>query len=334
MRRTIYVSERLGIQGLRRQEQELAAPGDNEVQVEVRAIGLNFADVFSVLGLYAAAPRRPFTPGIEFSGVIASVGSGVRGYEIGDRVMGVRFFGAYTTALNVDAELVRRIPDDWSFEDGAGHIVATLTAYYGLVDQCRLKRGETVLIQSAAGAVGLAALSIAKKFDCHVIGTVGARSKEDLCRHRGYDAIVVRGREFRKDLERSLAGRELDVIMDSVGGSTFGQSFSYLAPRGRAAVYGFAELMPYSALSYISMVWKYLRRPRIDTMQLNNRMIAGFNLIYLFDKADEIGAYLEEIAALNIGKPYIGATYSFEEIPQALASLRSGKTSGKIIVIV
>ena len=144
------------------------------------------------------------------------------------------------------------MPEDWSFEGGAAHIVASLTAYYGLIDQCRLKKGETVLIQSAAGGVGLAALAIAKKYGCYAIGAVGSESKKEFCIQRGCDAVIVRSGSFKKDLQKALGNRKLNVVMEAIGGQTFRDSFSLLAPRGRIAIYGFAEYMPHSLLSYVA----------------------------------------------------------------------------------
>lgn len=332
MRRTAYYCHPGNLRNLERRDEELAAPLPHEVQVEVRAVGLNFADVFAILGLYEAAPKTPFIPGLEYSGIVDAVGDNVTDFKRGDRVMGVSFFGAYATALNVDARFVRHIPVGWTFEDGAACIVASLTAYYGLIDQCRLKKGETVLIQSAAGGVGLAALKIAKKYGCFVIGAVGSESKRSFCMEQGYDRVVVRGRTFKRQLQDSLAGRELNVVMEAIGGQAFKDSYALLAPRGRIAIYGFAEFMPKNVFSYVAGIWKYLRRPRIDTLNLNNRLVAGFNLIYLFSHVEDIKKYVDEIDALGVGKPYIGAAYPFEELPAALSALKSRETVGKVVV--
>jgi alcohol dehydrogenase len=281
--------------------------------------------------MYAAAPKRPFIPGLEYAGVISEVGSGVSGLKKGDRVMGVTRFGAYASALNVDARYVRALPDNWSFEDGAAHLVAALTAYYGLIDQCRLQKGEMVLIQSAAGAVGLAALRIAKKHGAYCLGVVGSDAKKDLCLAQGYDAVITRS-HFGRQLREALGDKRLDVVMESIGGETLRESFRLLAPRGRVSIYGFAQYMPQGALSYIVNVWRYLTRPRFDTFRFENRAVSGFNLIYLFDHAELIRSYAEEIEKLDIGKPYISVRYSFKELPSALEALKAGNTIGKVVV--
>jgi NADPH:quinone reductase and related Zn-dependent oxidoreductases len=103
-----------------------------EVRVAVRAIGLNFADVFAIWGLYGATPKGSFTPGLEYAGVVEEVGMEVALLRPGDRVMGVTRFGAYTTHLNIDARYAIPMPADWDFETGAAYLVQTLTAYYGM----------------------------------------------------------------------------------------------------------------------------------------------------------------------------------------------------------
>jgi NADPH:quinone reductase-like Zn-dependent oxidoreductase len=334
MEREVYISERRGIAGLVKKTETIPPPKPHEVQIAVRAIGLNFADVFCVLGMYEAAPKYPYIPGLEYAGIVEAVGENVTHFKKGDRVMGVTLFGAYATAINVDAGFVRPLPSDWSFEEGAAYLVASLTAYYGLVDQCRLQRSETVLIQSAAGGVGLAALSIAKKYGCYVIGAVGSEEKKEFCLEKGYDAVIVRDELFKMKLKAALAGRELNVVMESIGGKAFTDCYEMLAPRGRIAVYGYAAFMPKNIFSYIGLLWRYLRRPRVDTFNLNNRTVAGFNLIYLFDKADLIRNYADEIDALGIGKPLIGESFKFENLPEAVELLKSGKTTRKMVVTV
>jgi len=115
-------------------DKPLPPPAPGEVSVAVRAIGLNFADVFAIWGLYGATPEGAFTPGLEYAGHITAVGDGVTGVSVGDAVMGVTRFGAYTTALNIDERYVLPLPKGWTMAEGAAYLVQVLTAYYGLVN--------------------------------------------------------------------------------------------------------------------------------------------------------------------------------------------------------
>lgn len=312
--------------------ESLSDPQSNEVQIKIRAIGINFADAFSILGLYEAAPKGEFVPGLEFSGEIINIGSSVQRFKMGQRVMGVSRFGAYTTHLNVDQAYLLPLQDSWSFEEGAAYIVQTLTAYYGLVTLGRIALKETLLVQSAAGGVGLAALKIAKKHNCFVIGIVGDGSKIDFCKQQGYDEVFVRDTFLKGNLRRALGNRSLDVVMECIGGTVFEECLSLLSSQGRMIVYGFSRYMPKGKPSFLHLALQYLRRPKLDVENLNNRSVAVFNLINLFEKTDQMKRLLEETDGLGLTKPYIGHEYTFQKLPEAIQALRSGKTVGKVIV--
>jgi len=336
MIRTTYRLSRAGsLHRLRMMDEELAPPQDNEVTVEVRAIGLNFADVFAVLGLYRAAPKTDCIPGIEFSGVVIDRGTYVTGIQIGDRVMGSIRFGAYTTTLNIDQRYVTPIPEAWGFEEGASFIVQALTAYYALVPLGNLKPHQTVLIHSAVGGVGLYANRIAKRMSAFTIGTVGSSGKLALAREEGYDAVLVRRRSFPRDLLSALEGRSLDLVLDSIGGRIQRQSFEILAETGRLVAYGLSEFGSRRPTpNYLRLAWRYFRIPRYHTLSLIewNRSLLGFNLIWLYDRVDVLRAMLEEIQSLHLPKPRIGAVYPFARMKEALRTLQSGTTTGKVVV--
>jgi len=169
------------------------------VRIKVESIGLNFADIFTVLGMYDAAPKgQRIIPGLEFAGVVEEVGKAPKkkisrvgrsadgkrnvvvggtetnsapddfgGYPFrpGDRVMGITRFGAFTTHLNVGTPFIRKIPDYWTFQQGAAFVVQAATAWYGLIELGKGEAGKTVLVHSAAGGVGGFALQICRMFD-------------------------------------------------------------------------------------------------------------------------------------------------------------------------
>ncbi|MEQ8534978.1 MAG: alcohol dehydrogenase catalytic domain-containing protein, partial [Imperialibacter sp.] len=136
-------------------ETTIAEPDDSSVLVAVKAIGLNFADIFAMLGIYSATPKGTFIPGLEFSGEILRVGKNVTKFKTGDRVMGVTRFGAYTTHIVQSPDYLSPIPKGWSFEEGAAYLVQALTAYYSLFSLGDIQKGYKILIHSAAGGVGI-----------------------------------------------------------------------------------------------------------------------------------------------------------------------------------
>ena len=163
MKRQVYRLKAGNFQDLKLSEETLNSPDAQEALVEVKAIGLNFADVFAIWGLYGATPTEPFIPGLEFAGIVTALGSETQGLEVGQRVMGVTRFGAYASHLKVDYRYLIPIPEAWDMATGAAYLVQVLTAYYGLVELGQLQEGHTVLIHSAAGGVGTLANRIAKK---------------------------------------------------------------------------------------------------------------------------------------------------------------------------
>ena len=335
MQRKAYRLKAGNVRNLKIITEELPDPSADEVTVEVRAIGLNFADVFAIWGLYSATPPGEFTPGLEYSGVIAKVGANVTSVKVGDRVMGVTRFGGYCTHLNIGYQYVIPLPDGWSFEEGAAYLVQVLTAYYGLTNLGGLEAGHSVLIHSAAGGVGTLANRIAKKMGAFTIGTVGSANKLDLLKEERVDRGIVRGNDFAQKLDEALGGRELNIVMECIGGKILKLGFAKLAPQGRTVVYGAAQYASNGDRpNYLRLLLMYLKRPKIDAQQLaeDNKGILGFNLIYLYEKSQLMHELLAEISALNIGKPRVGHTFEFEKLPEAIRLFKSGKTTGKVVI--
>jgi len=314
----------------------LPDPADHEVMVEVKAIGLNFADIFAIWGLYSATPKGVFTPGLEYSGIVSKTGKSVTRFREGDRVVGITRFGAYATHLNIDQRYLVPLPADWSFEEGAAYPVQALTAYYGMVTLGNLQKGQTVLIHSAAGGVGLWAGRIAKKYDAYTIGTVGSASKLDLLKAEGFDRAFVRNADtFKDDVLNALDGRPLHVLMECIGGKIFSIGYDLLTPMGRAIIYGSARYAHTgNRPNFLKIVWKYLFRPKIDPQAMTNRNVGvfGFNLIWLYENVELMQELMQEIEALQLEKPYVGHTFDFEELPAAIRLFQSGKTVGKVVV--
>lgn len=338
MKRTSYYLKAGSLGNMKPVSEELPAPGPGEVTVEVRAIGLNFADIFAIWGLYGATPEGTFIPGLEYSGVVAAVGAEVTAWKAGDRVMGVTRFGAYTTHVNIDHRYVIALPADWSFEEGAAYLVQALTAYYGLIHLGDLQMGQTVLIHSAAGGVGTFAGRIARAKGAYTIGTVGSDRKIDYLRAEKYDAWIVRHpRTFREELQRALDGRELNLIMECIGGKIFSIGFDMLAPMGRHIVYGSAR---YGSVgnrpNYLRLLWLFLTRPKVDPQKLpeKNKAVMGFNLIWLYNRVELMHRILREIDALRLDKPIVGEVFPFSDLKGAILKFQTGETMGKVVVTV
>ncbi|MEJ2005097.1 MAG: zinc-binding dehydrogenase [Cyclobacteriaceae bacterium] len=245
--------------------------------------------------------------------------------------MGVTRFGAYANYLTINAAYVVPIPEDWSFAEGAGYLVQALTAYYGLFKLGNLKSGMNVLIHSAAGGVGIQANRMAQHTGAYTIGTVGSERKIDVLKKENYQEWIVRDHNFRKNLESKLKGRELDLVMECIGGKVLKAGFDNLAPMGRMVVYGSARYGDTSNRpNWLRLIYLYLTRPKIDpqTLPEQNKGLLGFNLIWLYNRKELMHEILDELSTMNLPPPLVGHEYAFEEMYEALKYFQSGKTTG------
>lgn len=322
-------------------EEPLPPPSSAEVQVEIEAVGVNFADVFACLGLYSATPSGSFVPGLECAGRIRRLGEAVTGWREGDRVIVLTRFGGYASHLNVDARTLWPVPEAWSFAEAAAYPVQALTAWYGLVPLGAARAGSLVLVQSAAGGVGLQALHALRRLDAHPVAVVGTAAKRDWLIERfalSPTSVVVRSERLAQDLDAALAGHGragFDLVLDAVYGQGFHVAFDRLAPEGRYVLYGAADFMASGRRpNPLKLLWHYLRRPRLDPLAMipQNRGLLAFNLIWLWEQASRLPDSMRATLELIPERPHIGGTFPFEAAHEALTAIQSGRTTGKLIL--
>ena len=280
--------------------------------VEVRAAGISFPDLLLSRGQYQIRPDPPFTLGIEAAGVVRSAPDG-SGFAAGDRVAAF-VFGACAELVAGEPHMTFRLPDQFSFEQGAALAVNYHTAHFALVRRAAVREGERLLVQGAAGGAGSAAIQVGKALGAHVIGVVSSDEKERVAREAGADEVV------RTDADWP----ESDVVFDPVGGDRLSQSLRRLAPEGRLVVIGFTEgaipevkvnRLLFRNVSLVGAAWGEfaLRRPE-----------------YLA----EVAADLERMAAEGHIRPVIGRTYGLDEVPQALRDLDERRATGKLVLTI
>lgn len=326
---------------LKIREESIPALDPEDVLIAVKAIGLNFADIFERLGLYKAAPRAPFVPGFEVSGIVTEVGDRVSRLMPGQRVMAITRFGGYKTFLKVHQSSVFLLPEDFSFEEGAGLPTTYLTAYHGLFNLGHLQNGEKVLIHAAAGGVGTAAVQLAQIYDAEIFATCGSPAKVEFLKNMGVQHIInYRTHDFEKEIRKINHGGGVDVIMDSVGGSTFRKSYRLLNRMGRLIIFGLGSMMPKGKRpNWIKLAYQYLTLPRFSpfNMMADNKTIAAFHLAYMFDYIREFHEALVRLLKwADEGKirPVIGKTFPFESAAEAQNYLQSRQSIGKVILTV
>ena len=313
-------------------------PGHGEVLVRVKSIGLNFAEVFGRLGVYPSIPDPPFVPGIECSGVIESVGSGVRRVKRGDKVMVFSRQGSYAEYVCTPERFVTKMPRGLSFDVAAALSVTYYSAYHGLVTLANIRKGEKVLIHAGAGGVGTAAIQIAKYLGAEVFATVGSDEKVQIATGQGADHVVnYRTEDFGEFVKMKTGGEGIDVVLDSVGGEVFKRGWNLLAPMGRYVVFGFAAVTGKSSISKIKALGQALRVPWIFPPSLvsKNVSLMGFNLYFLTHKVQYFRSVSDTILgwySRKIIRPVLGRKFPLSRIVDAHTFLQSRKSVGKLIV--
>jgi len=324
-------------------EQNLPQLKSAEVKIKVKAIGLNFADIFAIQGLYSATPKGSFIPGLEFSGEIIEAHSTITdNYKVGDRVMGVTRFGAYTNEININISHLWKLPDEWSCKEGAAFPVQAFTAWYGLIKLGNLQSKQTVLVHSAAGGVGYWALEIIDKMGSTAICTIGNEEKVQFLKDHFSvlpSQIIIRSKKnFKTQIENLLRDTKkdgLDIVFDAIYGPYFQAAYKCMNPGGRHIIYGAATLMTQGIKpNYLQVVYRYLKRYRPDPLEMisDNKSIMGFNLIWLWDRIEELqGEFLDMMGDFQ-RRPHIDRVFSFAEMKEAIQHLQTGKTKGKVVV--
>jgi synaptic vesicle membrane protein VAT-1 len=334
MERQVWRTPKAGnLSHLRLCRETLPALAADQVRVRVHACGLNFADIFALTGLYSATPAGSFVPGLEFAGEVIAVGEKVLGLAVGGRVMGVTRFGGYASVIDSAPGYLHLMPDQWSYAEGAACLAQTLTAWYALKSLGDVQPGQRVLIHSAAGGVGIQAMRLARAVGANPVGTVGHQAKVGLLAAEGFDQVLVREKDFHRQLQRS--GERFDLVLDAIGGAVQKASFAALNPMGRLVVFGAAEFTPSgNRPDYLRAAWRYLRRPRYDVMAMisDNRSVMAFNLIWLWEQQARMQQLMTELEQWGLPRPHVGHRFPFEAAHQALACLRSGTSTGKVVL--
>jgi NADPH:quinone reductase len=212
-----------------------------EAVVRVKAAALNFFDTLIIAGKYQHKPPFPFSPASEFAGIVESVGNGVTGIAVGDRVVGNMSWGAAREAVAIDAHQLAKLPEALDFERAAGLTVTYGTTLYALRERAQIKPGESLVVLGASGGTGLAAIELGKMMGARVIACASSDEKLAFARTHGADETVNYGRENLREALKRLGGEHgIDVVYDPVGGPYAEPAVRSLAWLGRYLVVGFA----------------------------------------------------------------------------------------------
>ena len=299
-------------------------PGQGQILVRVSVAGLNFPDLLVITGKYQFKPSLPFSPGFEIAGIVEKVGPGVTRFSGGERVVAQVAVGGFAEYAIAEESHTHLKPDSMSDDEAAAFPLVYQTSYFGLAYRGALQKGETVLVHSAAGGVGLSAVQIARALGAgKIIGTVGSDEKLAAVRDHGADvAVNYQTDDWVEVVKRETNGRGADVIYDPVGGEIGERSTKCIAFEGRLVIIGFTS-------------------GKFSNFVANHVLVKNYSVVglhwgaYRHNKPAKIEQGWNELMELygtGLLKPVIGGRFHMENVAEAMEFLASRKAIGKVVL--
>lgn len=334
--KSLYVEELGGPGYILTKETKIRSPKAGEVQIKVRAAGVNYADIMQSKGMYGVIddegklsdttwqPDTPYIPGLEVCGDVVQVNSDVTSFKEGDRVFGIGPFGAFAEYSNWPVTNLFQLPESWSYSQGAAFFINWATAYGVIHVAGSLQKGETILIHAAAGGVGQAAVQIAKLAGAKVIATASTTEKLEIAKSLGADhTINYQEEDFVKETLAITKGQGVDLVLEMVGGDTFRNSMKVVKRFERLVAYGAASEKSMNINSYEFYFDQSIK-------------IIGFNIGILIQARPDLFQpmftdlmKLIESNKLKIPQPN---SFSLEEAQEVLQALNERKLTGKVVL--
>jgi NADPH:quinone reductase-like Zn-dependent oxidoreductase len=327
--RVVRFHEVGGPEVLKIEHVEVPRPGKGEVQISVRALGLNRAESMFRRGQYLEQPQLPARNGYEAAGTVAAVGPGVEGFQVGDAVSTIPAFslneyGVYGDVVNAPVHAVAHHPSSLSWEEAAAIWMQYLTAYGALIDVAGLKEGDAVVIPAASSSVGLAAIQIANQVGATPIALTRGSSKRQALRDAGAEHVVVTDeQDLVEEIRRITGGKGARVVFDPVGGPTVAKLVKAMSRLGILFLYGALSPEP-TPVPVLEVLGQSLTIRGYILMEITGdpaRMERGKRFV------------VEGLADGSL-KPIIARTFPFEQIVEAHRYLESNQQFGKVVVTV
>jgi putative PIG3 family NAD(P)H quinone oxidoreductase len=309
------------------QEVPDVSAGAGEVVIDVAAAGINRADLLQAAGHYPPPPGASTTIGLEVSGHVSELGSGVTGWSVGQPVCALLSGGGYAERVNVPAGQVMPIPDGVDLHAAAGLPEVACTVWSNLGMTAHLAAGQTVLFHGGASGIGTHGIQVAKAMNCRVAVTAGSAEKLEVCRTLGADITInYRDEDFVERLRAETDGLGADVILDLMGASYLDRNVDALAPDGRVVVIGFQG----GLTGELNLGKLMAKRAGVISTALRSRPVDGPS-----GKAavvDSVVANVWPMVADGRVRPIIGAELPIEEAEKAHRLLESGSAHGKVLL--
>lgn len=312
-----------GPQAMKLVERPVPRPNPDQVLVKVMAAGVNFGDVMSARGTPPIYPETPFIAGAEFCGEVVATGGENPPYPLGSRVIGLTS-GAFAEYVTVPSAALMPLPESWSFTQGAAYFAASTTAYACIRTFGGIAEGESVLIHAAAGGVGQVAIRLARHFGARVFATASTPEKLEIARRLGADELIDYVEEdFVAEIRERTNGRGVDLVLEMVGGETFGKSLEAVVPFGRVVVFGNASGKK-AAIDNVGLFYPHAVN------------LIGYNMGDLMQRPDMMGPMLAEIDALvelGVLRPDEPEAHPLSSGPDVLSAMEKRETAGKHVLI-
>lgn len=336
--RQIVITKAGGPEVLRLETAPDPVPSAGEVVVEVKAAGVNFADILARRGQYPDAPPLPTVVGYEVAGLVTAVGAGVEATMVGQAVIALTRFKGYAERVKVPSGQVFPKPPAFSFEEAAALPVNYLTAYQLLVVMGSLQPDEAVLIHNAGGGVGLAALEIAKHIGATTYGTASGH-KHALLKERGLDyALDYRKLDWARELKRLTAGRGVELIIDPLGGGHWRKSYRALRSTGRLGMFGISTVTGARGGALLSLLTTVVRMPIFHPLSLlnTNKGVFGVNVGHLWHEIPKVKVWMDTVLrGVDEGwvRPYVDRAFRFDQASHAHTYIETRQNTGKVVLI-
>lgn len=323
--RAIVISKPGGPEVLQLREIANPRPERGEALVRVMATAVNRADVLQRMGRYPAPSEcLADVPGLEFAGVVESVGTGVTEVKEGDRVFGLIGGGSYCERVVVHARTLISIPSNMSFVDAAAIPEAFITAYDAMVLQCELTSGETMLVSAVGSGVGTASIQIASAIGATSIGTARSHTKIDTAKKLGLThGIVLDEEKFAKQVMDLTDGRGVDVVIELVGGDYLKDDVACAAKKGRIIIVGLLR----GARTELDMGQVLSKRLRILGTTLRARPLEE-----KIQVSQSFAKHMVPLFESGKLKPVVDKVFKLEEASKAHSYMESNSNFGKIIL--
>ena len=336
--RQVVITANGGVEVLKVQEAPDPRAGKGEVVVQVKAAGLNFADILARQGLYPDGPKKPCVMGYEVAGVIEAVGEDVDRNLIGNAVVAMTRFRGQAEKVAVPANQLFAKPESLSFEEAAAIPTNYLTAYALLFVMGSLHAGESVLIHNAGGGVGLAAIDIARKIGATTYGTASP-AKHEFLRERGLDyAIDYRNQDWLPVLKQLTGGRGVDLVTDPIGGSHWKKSYAALRHTGRLGMFGVSAASANGLKGKLKLIKAAVQMPRFHPLGLlnKNRGVFGLNLGHMWHEPEKVATWMKAILdGVSEGwvRPHVDKAFPFAQAGDAHSYMEARKNIGKVVLV-